>query len=171
MGYINDNTGEWTFTPPKEEDTVKLRIKEYVGLDTRFPHECQSEEELKSVVSNMQAALNYKLRIDEGYLLEAIIKGYLSGKGADSVKWLCKRICAWNYVFTTKTEIIEAGLTTKAHYSRWVKEMEPYFKISVIHKGLDNLRITIHPCIAWKGYDGFKDSALARYYGTKTDMQ
>lgn len=168
-GFVDLSTGEWTPFAPKDDKNVKLVIKDYIGTDVKFPKDCTDQTELKETLKNLDASVHFKTRVDTEYLLDSVVGGHIKPSGAEAVKWMCKRVCAWNYVFITKKEILDSGLTDKAHYSRWLKELSNYFKVESVGNGVDTLRVTINPVVAWKGHEMFRQAAIRKYYGFKSD--
>ena len=165
MAYVNTETGEWSFSAPKDNKTVKLKVKEYVGIDTPFPQECKDCETLVRVVKNIDPHLSNKIKIENKYILDSVVKGHLTPKCAESLDWICNNICAWNYVFTTKSELINKGFTTKANYAKWIKDMENFITVSQVHtKDKENIKIKVNPFVAWKGNEYLRKCAIEEYY-------
>lgn len=165
MAYVNTNTGEWSRLPPKPESKKKLKVKKYVGIDVPHPSQCKDKESLLESVKNIDCEIYKKVNVDNKYILDSVVKGCLTTKCADSLEWLCNSICAWNFVFTTKSEIIARGFTTKPNYAKWVRDMEVFITVTEIHQNnKEHLRIRINPVVAWKGNDYLRKCAIQVYY-------
>lgn len=167
MAYVNTETGEWSLSPTEDSKFVKHKVKDYVGVDTRFPSDCKDTEELLKVVKNIDPYINNKTYINTNYILDCIIKGYLTPKGAESLNWVCNQIVCWNYVFTTKSDLINQGFTSSPHYAKWVNSMAPFLTVSKVHmNNKEMLKIKVNPHVAWKGDRLLQEGAVQSYYAS-----
>lgn len=168
-GIIDVETGEWWQDHKAMKASKKRkdnRDKLYVGLECPYPKDCIEPDQLYQSVRQIDNYLNPEtpIEVDHAFLLEAVMKGFLNPRKADALTKLTSCVIAWNYGFTTKKHLLTISGESSKNYSRWLKEMSPYFKLEQTHAGVDHYKVVFNPIVAWRGVNTIRDEAIRTYY-------
>ncbi len=168
-GIVDTSTGEW-FESARvmKKKKVDNRNKLCVGVDIPYPKDCIERDSLFKSVSELDNYLNKNtpIEVNHPYILDCVMQGFLNARKAEALTKLVKCVVAWNYGFTTKKHLLEVSCETPKNYARWVKDMEPYFKLLQTHQGVDHYKVTFNPIVVWRGANYMQDQAIKSYYGS-----
>jgi len=174
--FTDEMDYEWYLCIDTGELKPKGRIKhpdfseKYYGLDTKTIEDCRTEDQLVEVVSLLDGYLkNAKVLVDDTYLTESILEGHLTRQELAVVRYVAKRVCAWNIFIGTKQEIINLGVDPKS-LARVLRGIDKFIKVletDVPYKGC--IKLTVNPLVAWKGDDRWLETITHRWYRSYTE--
>lgn len=163
---IDPVTGEVKLV--QQHKDIVHKVDKYVGIETKYPTECLDKKELLLAVRQLDGRIKNKVMIDAMYILDCVSLGLLTPKESLGLQKMFQYLVVWNYGFCTKQDIISQGITTSKNYSRWQTAMLPYFKLEVIHEGLNHYRVIFNPVLIWKGDIRLQLASINNQYKANT---
>lgn len=165
--FINLDTGEIQTKKELSSNKPILKVKAYVGMDTKYPAECTNKDSLLESISNMDAYISKaKVKVNYSALLDSVTQGKLTVKESSIVTYLATNICGWNYFIGEIRQLSHLVADTK-NLNRMLSTLEDKRMIKVTHKGFyhkDSIVIKVSPYYVWKGDLVFRDEAIYRWY-------
>lgn len=165
---VDANTGEiLTLVEDARNKPKVASFEKYVGIDTKYPSKCLTEDSLINALCNVDAYVSTNSSsIDSNYILSSILEGYLTKSEALLVSHIAKSLSGWNYHMTTIHDLAIGAGVDKSNISRLISKLSPN-TLRVIHKDKPNkgcVVLKLNPIIAWKGDLSYREPAIQSWY-------
>ncbi|MNF78125.1 hypothetical protein D3C85_1257600 [compost metagenome] len=167
--FINTETGEIVSSadPPRRKGRQASTRKE-VGIETKYPDDCITEDSLLDTLRNIDAYVHMKPSVDYAYLTESLTGKFLTVNEVATLQLIGVSLTGWNY-WIGNIQDFHAVLPA-AHVARTLRGLTLKNTIRVLHRDKPwrgCMVIKINPVIAFRGGVWFRDNlAIARWYST-----
>ena len=165
---IDIDTGE--IVDLEEVKKNKKRVTSFnkeVGVDTKFPYDCVTEDSLKITLDVMDAYHNNKAYVNHEYLTESIVGGFMDKSELSLLLHMTKHLSGWNIYIGTVQDLAKCG-TDISNLAKLIKKSKN-LRIVRRHKPFrDCIVIEVNPLVAWKGDTEYRELRLKTWYAPET---
>lgn len=162
--YINTETGEvLDSTAPR----IRLRRapSKYVGLDTKWPDDCTTEDSLLETLYQLDDHIHHKPNISYAYITEAITEKLLSVSEAALLLHFSKELTGWNYWMGNRGTLAESLPDMRVR--RILQSLLDKGLVRTLHNDKpfkNDLVLKLSPAISFRGGHDWRDTAISRWY-------
>lgn len=168
---------EWKVNPKTGEMTRRGNVKKlpppsdkYVGIDTKEITDCYTEDHLIETISLLDGYVKDNVRVNDTFLTENVIAGFLSPTQLLLLRSIAQRVCAWNIYIGSRKELVEMGADSKS-LRRMLNDLSAFIRMESEDKPDKGcIKIHINPLVVWKGDNEWRTHAREKWYGIKADM-
>ncbi len=167
--YVSIETGEILSKKEINKSEKKHKINSYVGIDTKFPIDCKTEDQFIESLSNLDPYIHNPVFVNVSGILKMVTDGNVTVKEAALITFLCESVVGWNY-YTGRQQDMSHIITNSKNLAAMLKVLEEKKLIKILHKGFfhkDSVVIQVNPFYTWKGDIKLKDSSVANWYFSK----
>lgn len=168
--YLNLETGEILSKKEINKNNNKHSVDLYVGIESKFPSECKTEEQLIQSLSSLDAYLNNRVVVNVSAILLMVTSGCITVKEATLLSFLCEEVVGWNYYIGRIKDMNHITSNSK-NLGTMLKGLEERGLIKILHKGFchkDSVVIQVNPFYTWKGDIKLKDASITNWYSYKS---
>jgi len=165
--YLNIETGEILSKKDISKGKVKHEIDCYVGIDTKFPSECLTQDHLLEAIGALDGYLHKSPKVNYSALLKSVTDSLLTVKESGIISYLSEHVTAWNYYIGRVCDL-DHIISDKKNLNKYLKELEKQGLIKIEHKGFfykDSVVIRISPFYVWKGDMSLRGNEIRSWYG------
>ena len=165
--YINIETGEIVSKKQITKKDKKHLVECYVGIETKFPCDCTTEDQLLEALNSLDNYLNESVKVNTSCILKMVTEGLITVKECSILTYLCERVSGWNYYIGRMCDM-DHIVTNSKNLTTLVKGLEDKRLIKVTHKGCfykDSVVIRVNPFYAWKGNVALRNFEIQSWYG------
>lgn len=148
-----------------KDERVRPKIAsfdKYVGIDTKFPANCLTEDSLLNALTPIDAYVKDKnTNVNTAFLLNSVLAGCLNKAEVNFIMLVANNLSGWNYYMTTMQSLIKSSGIDKFAISKVIKKLSPN-TIRVQHKDKPNkgcVVLKLNPLIAWRGDLIYRENA------------
>lgn len=141
-------------------------ITKYVGMDTKWPMECLTEDHLLESLSQLDSYLSNRPEVQYQLLNEHLAEGCITQSEWTMLNWLCHALIGWNYWIGSVSEL-QRVFPTPAQTSRAIQGLTDKGLIRILHKDRPdrgNRVILVTPVLAWRGAYAFRNNSQTHWY-------
>lgn len=164
--FIDLDTGEILSKREITKKTKEHSVDRYVGVETKFPSDAKTKEQLIEAVSVLDPFLDKKVKVNYSALLQSVTEGILTVKESSIIAFMSENVTAWNYYIGRVCDL-EHIISDPKNLNRALKGLETKGLIKINHKGFfykDSVVINISPFYAWKGDMSVRGSQVDKWY-------
>lgn len=157
----DDETGEIIDFEPYQKVRSHKKDK-YIGLETKWPYEARSVEELKELAQELDSFHWRELEVNHWALAHSVAQGFMTETDLTIVLALCEKVQNWNVWYGHISDIP----CHEKNRRKFLNKLSPYAlqirQENMIYKG--DLHITINPLFVWKGDMMRREGAITKWY-------
>lgn len=165
---VDLHSGEILSTVKDSSGKKKLgTMDKYLGVDTKFPKECMTEEQLIESLSIIDGYILDNTSIYDSFLIENALAGNITIQQQVFLRNLANKVCAWNYVFSNTSKLAELGADKKS-LARIIRELEVNWYIKILHKDKPykgDMTLLVNPYLVWRGDKEYQRQHKSLWYG------
>lgn len=157
---IDDLTGEIVET--KKPKGKKSHYKKYIGIETKWPSECKTQDHLIESLENIDPYIKNKPLINSKYLLACAVSHYTK-RQIKLITFLAENITAWNYYIGSIKHLSEC--IESKHLAEVLKSLEGTI-LSVSYRNIPfrgDIVIRVNPLLSWRGDMSLLEIAKEHY--------
>lgn len=162
--YINTATGEIVDTSTPRQRGRVASVRQYIGMDTKYPSECVTADSLLEALRNIDACLHYKPNIDYAFLTDSLTDKHLSVQEVSLLTKLGKELVAWNYWMGNRATLAEQ---VDGRVRRTLQSLIQNGMVRLLHENKpfkNDLVLLVNPMVAFRGSYLFRESAIRRWH-------
>ncbi len=172
--FIDVATGEILTKRQINKKHKEHTIDMYVGIETKFPSDCTTKDQLLESLSVLDSYLDKSVKVNYAALLKSVNESILTVKESSVLSYLAEHITDWNY-FIGRYSDIEHLIENRDNRTKMLKSLESKGLIEITHKGFfykDSVVIKINPFYAWKGDVSLRDGdgQVDKWYAPKSNL-
>lgn len=169
--FVNIETGEILSKKEISKTTKKHSIDCYVGIDTKFPSECKTTEQLIESLSVLDGFLDKGVKVNYSALLKSVNEGLLTNKESTVMAYLAENVTGWNYYIGRICDCQHIVADLK-NLSRLIKGLSEKGLIRITHRDFfykDSVVIQVSPFYVWKGDVALRQMEIQSWYSGSTN--
>lgn len=163
--YINTETGEVVSTTDAPRRRMRVAsTRQAVGVDTKYPCDCTTEDSLVEALVNIDYYVKHKPKVDHEYIGQCLIEKFYTVQEAALLTYLAKSLVGWNYWMGNRSMFHK--IVPQGNLARILKSLEDKGAICITHRDKpfrNDLVIQITPVIAFRGGDWFRQASIAKW--------
>lgn len=162
-------TGEIVSSADSSPSRRRVRVTSItkdVGVETKYPADCVTEDSLLDSLRQLDALLHHKPNIDYAYLTDSITEKLLTVTEVSVLTHLSKQLTGWNY-WMGSLAALNSSLPG-VNIARTLSSLVEKNAIRILHRDKPFrhcLVLQVNPVIAFKGSHMYRDSHIKRWYG------
>lgn len=165
--YVSIETGEILSKREITKKNKKHLVEIYVGMETRFPCECVTKDQLLECLKSLDNYIDNPTVVNTSALLKMVTDNTMTVKESAIMSYLSEGVTGWNYYIGRVCDL-EHIVGDSKNLNRMIKGLESKGLIKVTHKGFfykDSVVIRISPFYVWKGNHRLRHMELQYWYG------
>lgn len=163
MRLLDMNTGELRDSFATQKKRLGT-FNKYIGIETKYVSACSTREELLNVLTILDGYIHAKPKIHSECLVEMLTTGCIHKRELALLTYIAQNLSGWNIYIGTIKELTQSGVDA-SHIAQILKASS-YVKMYKQSEFSSNVKIELHPMIAWKGDNAYRENALKDWYKT-----